>query len=450
MRKKISHDSRGFCIESYESKIEGNSMYQYGRIRAQQDNNVDQGMLQVTVLNSDNNRPVENARVRISYSGDPDSVVEEVRTDSSGQTPVLNLAAPPIEYSMEPVEQQPYAEYTVQIDAEGYEPKEVAGSEILPEVVSRQPANLRPEPFPADSFQRIVIPPHTLFGNYPPKIEEAEIKPIDESGEIVLRKVVIPEYVVVHDGPVGDNAADNYYVRYRDYIKNVASSEIYATWPDDTIRANVLAIMSFTLNRVYTEWYRNKGYDFTITSSTAYDHKWIQGRNIFESISRIVDELFENYLSRPNVRQPILTQYCDGQQVQCRDRGWMTQWGSKNLGDRGYSPIEILRYYYGNDMYINVAEEVSGIPSSWPGYDLDIGSTGEAVVQIQEQLNVIAEAYPALPQIGVDGIYGERTKEAVRKFQNVFGLPATGVVDYPTWYKIQEIYVGVSRIAELG
>ncbi|MDC7290963.1 peptidoglycan-binding protein [Blautia schinkii] len=425
-------------------------MYQYGRIRAQQDNNVDQGMLQVTVLNSDNNRPVENARVRISYSGDPDSVVEEVRTDSSGQTPVLNLAAPPIEYSMEPVEQQPYAEYTVQIDAEGYEPKEVAGSEILPEVVSRQPANLRPEPFPADSFQRIVIPPHTLFGNYPPKIEEAEIKPIDESGEIVLRKVVIPEYVVVHDGPVGDNAADNYYVRYRDYIKNVASSEIYATWPDDTIRANVLAIMSFTLNRVYTEWYRNKGYDFTITSSTAYDHKWIQGRNIFESISRIVDELFENYLSRPNVRQPILTQYCDGQQVQCRDRGWMTQWGSKNLGDRGYSPIEILRYYYGNDMYINVAEEVSGIPSSWPGYDLDIGSTGEAVVQIQEQLNVIAEAYPALPQIGVDGIYGERTKEAVRKFQNVFGLPATGVVDYPTWYKIQEIYVGVSRIAELG
>ena len=425
-------------------------MYHYGRIRAQQDNNVDQGMLQVTVLNSDDNRPVENARVRISYSGDPDSVVEEVRTDSSGQTPVLTLAAPPIEYSMEPVEQQPYAEYTVQIDAEGYEPKEVAGSEILPEVVSRQPATLRPEPFSPDSFQRIVIPPHTLFGNYPPKIEEAEIKPIDESGEIVLRRVVIPEYIVVHDGPIGDNAAENYYVRYRDYIKNVASSEIYATWPDDTIRANVLAIMSFTLNRVFTEWYRNKGYDFTITSSTAYDHKWIQGRNIFNTISRIVDELFENYLSRPNVRQPILTQYCDGRQVQCRNRGWMTQWGSKSLGDQGYSPIEILRYFYGNDMYINVAEEVSGIPSSWPGYDLDIGSTGEAVVQIQEQLNTIAEAYPALPQIGVDGIYGERTKDAVRKFQSIFGLPATGIVDYPTWYKIQEIYVGVSRIAELN
>ena len=160
----------------------------------------------------------------------------------------------------------------------------------------------------------------------------------------------------------------------------MASSEIYATWPDDTIRANVLAIMSFTLNRVYTEWYRNKGYDFTITSSTAYDHKWIHGRNIFDSISRIVDELFENYLSRPDVRQPILTQYCDGQQVQCRDRGLDDSVGTVNtLGDQGYSPIEILRYFYGNDMYINVAEEVSGIPASWPGYDLDIGATGAKV-----------------------------------------------------------------------
>ena len=143
---------------------------------------------------------------------------------------------------------------------------------------------------------------------------------------------------------------------------------------------------------VYITWYRNKGKDFTITSSTAYDHKWIYGRNIFDSISRIVDELFENYLSRPDVRQPILTQYCDGRRVQCLNRGWMTQWGSKSLGDQGYSPIEILRYFYGNDMYINVAEEISGIPASWPGYDLNIGSSGEKVRQMQEQLNVIAGA----------------------------------------------------------
>ena len=419
----------------------------YKNMRMQQAN-VDTGRYQVSVVDQLSNRPVENARVRISYTGAPDSVIEEVVTDSSGRTPVIELKTPPLEYSMEPVEQQPYAEYTVQIDAEGFEPKEVAGSEVLPDVLSRQPATLNALE-PGESYQRVVIPPHTLFYEYPPKIEESEIKAINETGEIVLNKVVVPEYIVVHDGPINDSSAENYYVRYRDYIKNVASSEIYATWPDDTIRANILAIMSFTLNRVYTEWYRNKGYDFTITSSTAYDHKWIYGRNIFDSIDRIVDELFENYLSRPNVRQPILTQYCDGKQVQCRSRGWMTQWGSKALGDQGYSAIEILRAFYGNDMYINVAEAVSGIPASWPGYDLDIGATGNKVSQIQEQLNTIAGAYPAVPTVTVDGIYGDATKNAVWVFQGIFGLGQTGIVDYPTLYKIQEIYVAVSRIAEL-
>ena len=407
-----------------------------------QQENIDTGQYQVTVSDRLNNRPIENARVRISYTGVPDSTIEEVATDSSGRTPVIELKTPPLEYSMEPVEQQPYSEYTIQIEAEGFEPKEIAGSQVLADTLSRQPTTLNVMES-GETFQRIVIPPHTLFYEYPPKIEEAEIKPINENGEIVLSKVVVPEYIVVHDGPVNDSAAGNYYVRYKDYIKNVASSEIYATW------ANVLAIMSFTLNRVYTEWYRNKGYDFTITSSTAYDHKWIYGRNIFASIDRIVDELFENYLSRPNVRQPILTQYCDGKQVQCRNRGWMTQWGSKALGDQGYSAIEILRTFYGNDMYINVAEAISGIPASWPGYDLDIGASGNKVRQIQEQLNTIAEAYPAVPVVTADGIYGPETQNSVRIFQSIFGLDQTGIVDYPTWYKIQEIYVAVSRIAEL-
>ena len=419
----------------------------YNTVQSQQDH-PEQGELKVSVFTSDGTRPVENARVKISYTGESGQTIEEVRTDSSGQTPVLAVKTPPLEYSMKPSEQQPYAEYTVQVEAEGFENSEIAGIQVLPSVRAEQPVSIA---FQAGAeFERLVIGPHTLWGEYPPKIEEAEVKPVGESGEIVLSRVVIPEYVVVHDGPVNDTTAQDYYVRYKDYIKNVASSEIYATWPDDTIRANVLAIMSFTLNRVYTEWYRNKGKDFTITSSTAYDHKWIRGRNIFDSISRIVDELFENYLSRPDVRQPILTQYCDGRQVQCKDRGWMTQWGSKSLGDRGYSPIEILRYFYGNDIYINVAEGISGIPLSWPGYDLNIGATGNKVRQIQEQLNVIAEAYPAIPKVGVDGIYGEQTKAAVRKFQNIFGLSETGITDYSTWYKIQEIYVAVSRIAELS
>lgn len=195
--------------------------------------------------------------------------------------------------------------------------------------------------------------------------------------------------------------------------------------------------------------YRNKGYDFTITSSTAYDHKWIYGRNIFDSISLIVDEIFDQYLARPNVRQPILTQYCDGRNVICSQRGWMSQWGSKTLGDNGYSPIEIIRNYYGNNMYISTAEQISGIPASWPGYNLTIGASGDKVRQLQEQLDTIAEVYTAIPRIAADGIFGQRTQAAVSAFQNIFGLPQTGVVDFRTWYKVSQIYVGITRIAEL-
>ena len=406
----------------------------------------DEGNLQLYVLSSIRSQPVEDASVQISYTGDPDSIIEEVKTDANGMIPEIQLPAPPLEYSMAPSEYQPYAEYTFRISKEGFEDLDISGAEILPNATAIQRAVLSPQIGPR-TFEDNVIPAHTLYGEYPEKIPEDEIKPMDTSGEIVLSRVVIPEYVVVHDGTPSDSTAKDYYVRYRDYIKNVASSEIYATWPDNTIRANVLAIMSFTLNRVYTEWYRNKGYDFTITSSTAFDHKWMHGRNIFESISRIVDELFDNYLSRPGVRQPILTQYCDGQRVQCPN--WMTQWGSKYLGDQGYSAIEILRNFYGNNMYINTAEEISGIPASWPGQPLDIGSSGSKVRQIQEQLNAIANAYPALPKISVDGVFGENTQNAVKKFQQIFGLPATGIIDYSTWYEIQEIFVGVTRIAEL-
>ena len=172
------------------------------------------------------------------------------------------------------------------------------------------------------------------------------------------------------------------------------------------------------------------------------------GRNIFENISETVDMIFSNYLSRPGVLQPILTQYCDGRRVSCPN--WMSQWGSKDLGEQGYSPIEILRYYYGDDIYINSAEQISGIPSSWPGYNLTIGSSGQKVQQIQEQLNRISDNYPAIPKIAADGIYGNQTAEAVRTFQKIFNLPQTGVTDYATWYKISQIYVGVSRIAELN
>ena len=410
-----------------------------------QENMVDRGRLQIQVRTEVQNRPIAGARVSISYTGAPGEPLEEVQTDANGQTEILDLPTPPLEYSLEPSEYQPYSEFNLNIQAPGYEPVEISGSELLSGETSVQDVMMKPAS--EGEFEDVVIPAHTLFGDYPEKIPEDEIKPMDQSGEIVLSRVVIPEYVVVHDGAPSDSTARNYYVRYRDYIKNVACSEIYATWPIESIKANVLAIMSFTLNRVYTEWYRNKGYDFTITSSTAFDHKWIHGRNIFDSISMVVDELFENYLSRPNVRQPILTQYCDGNRVTCPD--WMSQWGSCSLGEQNYTAIEILRYYYGDNMYINSAEEISGIPSSWPGYNLDIGSSGQKVLQLQMQLNTISDVYTSIPSVTADGIYGERTAEAIRRFQSVFGLPQTGVVDYPTWYKVQEIFVGITRIAEL-
>lgn len=407
---------------------------------------IDKGRLQINVVNNFN-IPINNATINISYSGEPDRTIESLTTNSSGSSPVVALNAPPIELSLDEKNIiQPYSEYSIYVSAPGYEPVDVSGIEILSDTTSVQSVNLTPlqEGAPSD----IVIPAHTLYGEYPAKIPESEIKPVNESGEIVLSRVVVPETVVVHDGSPSDSTAPNYYVNYTDYIKNVASSEIYATWPESTITANVLAIMSFTLNRVYTEWYRNKGYNFTITSSTAYDHKWIYGRNIFNSISTIVDEIFDQYLARPNVKQPILTQYCDGKRVTCPN--WMSQWGSKDLGDRGYSAIEIIRNYYGNSMYIRTAELISGIPSSWPGYNLTVGSTGDKVRQMQEQLNRIAQVYTSIPQIAADGIFGENTRRAVEQFQSIFGLARDGIVGFKTWYKISQIFVGITRIAELN
>ena len=415
-------------------------------LKTQQSDLTDRGQLTVNVTNN-LNIPIQNATISISYSGIPDNILEQIVTDRQGFSPSVELNAPPIELSLDESNIiQPYAEYSIYVEAPGYEPKDISGIEILSDTASMQPVTLNPptSSLPSD----IVIPAHTLYGDYPSKIPEAEIKPVNESGEIVLSRVVVPETIVVHDGAPSDSTARNYYVSYTDYIKNVASSEIYATWPESTITANILAIMSFTLNRVYTEWYRNKGYDFTITSSTAYDHKWIYGRNIFDSISRIVDEIFDQYLARPGVKQPILTQYCDGKRVTCPN--WMSQWGSKMLGDQGYSPIEIIRNYYGSSMYVNTADQISGIPSSWPGYNLTIGSSGDKVRQMQEQLNRIAEVYTASPVIAADGIFGNDTRNAVTEFQNIFGLPKTGIVDFKTWYKISQIYVGITRMAELN
>jgi hypothetical protein len=252
--------------------------------------------------------PVANATISISEPGDPTKVLEQLTTDSSGLSQIIELPAPPLDLSQAPSGEQPYSQYDLLISAPNYENAVFSGIQILPDATAEQNAALIPSVTTPAAEEVYVIDQHTLYGDFPPKIPEAEIKPTGESGEIVLSTVVVPEYVIVHDGPPA-SPASNYYVPFRDYIKNVASSEIYATWPEQTIYANILAILSFTLNRVYTEWYRNQGYNYTITSTTAYDHKWTRGRNIFTNIGLAVDSVFTNYLSRPNVKQPILTQY---------------------------------------------------------------------------------------------------------------------------------------------
>ncbi|HIR36098.1 MAG TPA: peptidoglycan-binding protein [Candidatus Faecimorpha stercoravium] len=398
-------------------------------------------------------RPIPGALVTLRDMNG--TLLEQVRTDESGNTPLLEVPTPPLEYSLEPDSPQPYAQYTLTLEGEGVQTVTVEGTQVLPGEITLQQltaidtatADLV-SPVPVADETLINIGPSTLYGNYPPKEPEASVKPLNpDDGFVVLNEVVIPEYIVVHDGTPSSNA-QNYWIPYASYIANVASSEIYSTWEEAAITANVLAILSFTLNRVYTEWYRSKGYDFTITSSTAYDHKFIYGRSIYENIARVVDSVLTNYVTRPGIEQPLLTQYCDGRQVSCPN--WMTQWGSQHLATQGYNAVSILRYYYGADIYLETANRVSGVPSSFPGYNIQEGSRGTDVRTIQRQLNAIAKNYPAIPTVAVDGIFGPATKASVQKFQDVFNLPPNGIVDYPTWYRLSQIYVAVTRIAELN
>ena len=255
----------------------------------------------------------------------------------------------------------------------------------------------------------------------------------------------IPQQITVHLGPPSANAA-NVTVPFSDYVKNVASSEIYPTWEESALRANILAIVSFALNRVYTEFYRSRGYDFDITSSTAYDQYFVQGRSYFENVSRIVDDLFNDYLRRPGFVEPLAAKFCNGTTVTCEG---LSQWGSQNLARQGYNSTQILRSYYG-DVEIVPNAPIRGYTSSYPGTPLHRGSTGPNVVVVQVELNRIAQNYPAIPKIAnVDGIFGNRTEASVRKFQEVFGLAADGIVGKETWYELVRIYTAVTRLSEL-
>ncbi len=255
----------------------------------------------------------------------------------------------------------------------------------------------------------------------------------------------VPQNITVHLG-APDTYAANVTLPFSDYVKNVASSEIYPTWEDSALRANIYAIVSFALNRVYTEFYRSRGYDFDITSSTAYDQAFVNGRSYFENISRIVDELFNDYLRRPGFVEPLAAKFCNGTTVTCEG---LSQWGSQNLARQGYNSTQILRNYYGNVEIVNNAP-IMGITSSYPGTPLRRGSSGPYVVVVQVMINRIAQNYPAIPKLpAADGIFGSRTEASVRKFQEIFGLSVDGVVGKATWYAMVRLYTAVTRLSEL-
>ncbi|EQK44697.1 putative peptidoglycan binding domain protein [[Clostridium] bifermentans ATCC 638] len=417
------------------------------------------GFLTVSVVDSTTNFPVVGANVNVYSVGDDNKastvIYQNLKTDISGQVVGLNLAAPDLIYSQQPSDVRPYSQYIVEVIKDGYETIIINGTQVLATVIAQQGIQMIPRQRSKRLYSRqneivVDIGAHTLWGTYPPKIPESDLKPIPPpTGFVVLDNPVVPEFVVVHDGLPENKNAPDYWVYFKDYVKNVASSEIYSTWPTETILANVIAIVSFTLNRVFTEWYRSKGYSFTITSTTAYDHKYIHERNVFDTISIAVDEVFNTFIKRPpTARQPLLAQYCDGNKTQCP--GQMTQWGSKNLGDQGLSYEEILRKFYGESIVLEKAPVVSGVPVSFPGEALKVGSSGKDVRTIQNQLNAISKGYPAIPKVKEDGVFGQDTADSVKVFQGIFGLPQSGIVDFKTWYELSRVYVAVTKIASLN
>lgn len=417
------------------------------------------GFLTISVTDALTNRPLKDATVNVYTNAEPGksatTVYQNLKSNNSGQIVGLNLPAPDIIFSQQPSDVRPYSQYTVEAIIDGYETVVIDGTQLFPTIEARQGLPMSPKSRARNSYSRqneevYDIDENTLYGNYEPKIPESDLKPIPPpTGFVVLDNPVVPEFIVVHDGLPENPDAQNYWIPFKDYIKNVASSEIYSTWPTQTIYSNIIAIISFTLNRVFTEWYRNKGYSFTITSTTNYDHKFINNRNFFDTISVAVDDIFNTFIKRPpSSRQPLLAQYCDGKKSQCPNQ--MTQWGSKDLGDQGKSFEEILKYFYGDELVFEKAPVVSGVPVSFPNEILQIGSSNKYVKTIQNQLNAISKAYPAISKVKEDGVFAETTAESVKSFQEIFGLPKSGIVDFKTWYEISRVYVAVTKIASLN
>lgn len=399
------------------------------------------GYLKINVYNDNIANPVKNANVNILKDN---SIIYSTITDENGQTETITLSTVDKSYTEEEQHNiKPYETYDIEVNALGLSKTTIKGVQIFDGITSTQDIYLNSID---NNIKEIVeeITPNTLWEEYPTNNLEGENNYNSQINPVVLKEVIIPNYIIVHDGIPSNSNAANYNVEFTQYIKNVASSEIYSTWPKETIKANVLAIISFTLNRIYTEWYKSRGYNFTITSSPIYDQKYTRNGTIFDSISSIVDNIFTNYIKKGIRMEPLLAHYKN----ETNETGYLSQWGSKDLGDKGYTALEILRYYYGNDINIYEAKITDTYPYSFSS-TLKENDCNIDIYVLQNSLNYIRGSYPGIPMIkNPSGFYNAETTDAVKTFQKVFSLPQTGEVDYQTWYKISYILTAVESLTK--
>ncbi len=382
--------------------------------------------------------------VRVSIYDDQGNNIYELITNESGETQAVPLETVDKSFSQNQYFSGiPYVSYNVLAQAAGFNSVYISDIPIYDGETATLPLNL----IPMQNMQRSPNQTEIFIGS--PAVAMPQMRNQEGGSSIrpyVLRQVVIPNPITVHLGPPSSSAS-NVQVSFPDYVKNVASSEIYPTWPESALTANIYAIITFALNRVFTEWYKNQGYSFDITNSTAYDQAFVYGRPIYDSISRIVDKIFNEYVRRQGQNAPYFTSFCNGTTATCQG---LSQWGTVTLANRGLSPLQILRSYYPNDIEIAQTDIITGVVSSYPGTPLKTGSKGLDVQTIQTFLNRIRRNYPAIPVITDEtGVFGDSTRAAVTKFQSIFGLSPDGIVGKSTWYKISSLYAAVTRLAEL-
>lgn len=401
------------------------------------------GYLIVNVYHDDETKPLENANVKIigeNYS-------QSFTTNTNGKTEKITLEAPDKKYSLYPqYEIKPYATYDLTVTKSGFNTVTIKNVEVFADEIGLENVYLKQKP---GSTENINLPEHDLWTGHnqdQSSGEDYSFKPQeqDEVSSRIMPSVIIPEFIRVKNGTPTSNAAV-LTVPFKDYIKNVASSEIFPTWHRQALIANVNAIVSFTLNRVFTEWYPSRGFNFTISASPAFDQAFVNNRTIFQSISDVVDEFFRDYIRLNNTTHPFFAQYNDGRQTNIPGR--LSQWGSQEMATRGSTAIQILRHFYTPNLTVLAGHEVVGLPSSFPGYNLRVGSCGNPVRDLQTRLNRIRANFPAIPTISpVDGRFGDNTRRSVEAFQRAFNMPVTGVVDIATWLRISNIFTAVAGL----